>query len=213
MHKQDKERKGIFLFMKLEMGSWAPPGACVSLQDVCEEAVERRKSSVQWGETDGCAVMARLENKNIISVALFPVKNPPKSLQKPLINHCTSDEDRLIDGDGWMKLTCLSRPINYCKCSSKQTATFSVQINNWRHCSPNYSASQSCKRKADRAADGKMPVYLSFWETWSQGVALHQPVISEVQHQHPNSLWRKHSTEFRSVRDGSVSGDTQQRRL
>lgn len=50
-----------------------------SLQDVCEEAVERRKSSVQSGETGGCAVMARLENDGSISVALFPVKNSQKN--------------------------------------------------------------------------------------------------------------------------------------
>lgn len=50
-----------------------------SLQDVREEAVERRKSSVQRGETGDSAPMARLANNSSISVALLSLR--PKSSQ------------------------------------------------------------------------------------------------------------------------------------
>lgn len=38
--------------------------------DACEEAVKRRKSSVQQGEVGGFAVMARLENHRPLPVTL-----------------------------------------------------------------------------------------------------------------------------------------------
>lgn len=66
-------------------------------------------------------------------------KFPNKPQQKPLINHCTSDEDWRIDGGDCMELTGLSGTINYRKCSSIQTATFSLQFSNLRHCFQNYS--------------------------------------------------------------------------
>lgn len=47
--------------------------------DVCEEAVKRRKSSVQRAEAGGFAVMARLENHRNVAVALLHV------LQKAII--------------------------------------------------------------------------------------------------------------------------------
>lgn len=201
------------------MGSWAPR-ACVSAGRLWGSSRAAEVISAVRRNRRLCCDGQIRKQKHHFCCSVSCEKFPDKPQQKPLINHCSSDEDWLIDRGDFMELTCLSGTINYRKCSSIQTATFSLQFSNLRHCSQNYSARQNRalniyeSRKALRAADRKMPVYPSFWRTWKQGVALHRrPVISEVQHQHRSSLWRKCTTEFRSARDGAVSGDTQQRRI
>lgn len=197
MHKQVKERIFSFFFLKLEMGSWAPR-ACVSAGRLWGSGrVAEVISAVRRNRRLCCDGQIRKQKHRFCCSVSCGKNSQTKPQQKPLINRCASDEDRLIDRGDCMELACLSGAINYRKRSSIQTATLSLQCSNLRHCSQNHSTTFTNPEKPTELADRKMPVCPSFWRPWKQGAALHRrPVISEVQHQHQHrsSLWRKRTT-------------------